>query len=223
MPAVSCRIRPAKYLPPGYTLARDVQTTVPGAPHITSGDNPNATGIFALGWDASQPATALRYGLQHRDADDADWAGVDNNLLTNAYDFTAGSPEGEGTWTYHVNAHEEDGDPSTAYSASSAAIKVDKTNPAAPSVTADRSPDYAGDGGWYKDTVDVTITDNGDPNLADGSAGSGVDLGSIPAPATYNTSGSHPTSSTVKDSVGNESGSVVADGHRSTPRRRRST
>jgi hypothetical protein len=202
------QIPKAKELPAGYTLARDVQTTVPGAPHLTSGDNPNATGVFGLGWTASDAATALRYGLQHRDSDDAGFATVDNDLTSNAYTFTEGSPEGEGTWTYRVNAHEEDGDPTTAASDASAPIKVDKTAPAAPSVAADRDPDYAGDGGWYKDSVTVTVTDNGDPALQDGSDGSGVDVGSIPAPHTYDTSGAHETTATVTDSVGNASEAV---------------
>ena len=68
----------AKYLPPGYTLARDVQTTVPGAPHITSGDNPNATGISASAGMHRSRRRRCATGSQHRDADDADWAGVDN-------------------------------------------------------------------------------------------------------------------------------------------------
>jgi hypothetical protein len=200
-----------KYLPPGYTLARDVRTTVPGAPHITSGDNPNATGVFTLAWDPSDPATDLVYALQHRDSDDIGWTDVNNALSTNSLEFAAGSPEGEGTWKYRVNAHESDGSPATAYSNDSAAIKIDKTAPNAPSVsvTADREPDYSGGSGdWFKDTVDVSVTDNGDPDLADGSAGSGVDVGALPGIATYNTSGSHQTTATVKDAVGNESGSA---------------
>jgi X-Pro dipeptidyl-peptidase (S15 family) len=193
-----------KYVPPGYRLARDVRTSTPGAPHITSGTNPNATGEFTLGWDPSDPATDLLYALQHRDANDGAWSNVNTSLPTNAYAFTGGSPEGEGTWKYRVNAH----DPATAYSDESAGIKVDKTKPNAPSVTADRSPDYTGDDGWYKDTVDVSVTDNGDPSLSDTSDGSGVDVGSLPPVATYNTSGSHFTSATVKDAVGNESDSA---------------
>jgi predicted acyl esterase len=199
-------VEPAdKYLPPGYTLARDVKTTVPGAPHITSGDNPNATGAFSLAWDPSDPATDLLYALQHRDSDDADWSDVDNALATNAFDFTGGSPEGEGTWKYRVNAHESDGSPATDYSDESAAIKVDKRAPNSPNVTADRAPDYSGGNGWYKDTVDVSVASAGDPALLDGSDGSGVDVGSLPATATYTTSGSHVTTATAKDAVGNES------------------
>jgi predicted acyl esterase len=197
------------YLPAGYVLARDVKTTVPGAPHIAAGDeNPNATGEFTLEWDPSDPATDLLYALQHRDSDDASWTDVNSALSTNSFDFTSGSPEGEGTWKYRVNAHESDGSPATDFSDDSSPIKVDKGKPNTPTVSADRSPDYSGDGGWYKDTVDVSVTDNGDPALQDGSDGSGVDVGSIPALATFNTSGSHPTTATVKDAVGNESDSA---------------
>ena len=142
--------------------------------------------------------------MQHRDTDDADWSNVNTSLDTNSLEFTSGSPEGEGTWKYRVNAH----DPATAYSDESDAIKVDKTKPNAPSVTADRAPDYAGDDGWYKDTVDVSVTDNGDPPLSDTSDGSGVNVGLLPPVATYNTSGSHPTSATVTDAVGNVSDSA---------------
>src|SRR3954447_4774637 len=198
----------AKYLPAGYELARDVRNVVPGVPHIGAADaTPNATGVFSLAWNASQPAASLLYTLQHRDADDPIWSDIDTGLTSNAYTFTAAGAEGEGTWKYRVNAHEDDAGPATAFSGDSAAIKVDKTNPNAPTVSADRAADYAGDGGWFLDTVTVSITDNGDPALADGSAGSGVDVGSIPAPATIVTSGSHTTGATVKDAVGNESAS----------------
>jgi hypothetical protein len=195
-----------KYLPPGYRLARDVKTTTPGAPHMTSGTNPNATGQFTLGWDPSDPATDLLYALQHRDADDAGWSDVNTSLPANSFDFTGGSPESAGTWKYRANAHESDGSPVTAYSDESGPIKVDKSAPPAATVAADRAPNYSGGGGWYKDTVDVSFTDNGDPALPDGSDGSGVDVGSMPPTATHAASGSYTDSTTVKDAVGNESG-----------------
>jgi hypothetical protein len=52
----------------------------------------------------------------------------------------------------------------------------------------------------------VSFTDNGDPSLADGSAGSGVDPSSLSAPQVFNTDGSHEASGTVADNVGNLSG-----------------
>ena len=51
----------------------------------------------------------------------------------------------------------------------------------------------------------MSYADNGDPALADGSAGTGVDAGTVPAPQTVNASGATTISGTVKDKVGNES------------------
>ena len=68
---------------------------------------------------------------------------------------------------------------------------VDKTAPNAPSAAADRAPDYAGGGGWYKDSVDGVVHRQRRPGLSDGSAGSGVNPSSLPAPQTFNTDGSH--------------------------------
>ena len=87
----------------------------------------------------------------------------------------------------------------------STAALIDLTNPGAPTLAADRVPDYAGGGGWYADTVTVTATDAGDPLLADGSAGSGVDPGSVPAPQTFTTTGRHVVVASVSDVAGNGS------------------
>jgi hypothetical protein len=129
---------------------------------------------------------------------------VATGLANPSYAFTGGSPEAEGTWTYRATESNEGAD--SEPSAASAAIKVDKSAPNAPTASADRAPDYAGGGGWYKDTVTVSFTDNGDPLLSDGSAGSGVDLGSLSSPQVFNTDGSHEASGTVADNVGNVSG-----------------
>ncbi len=48
----------------------------------------------------------------------------------------------------------------------------------------------------------MTFSDNGDPPLADGSAGSGVDPGSVPAPVLYDRSGTFTASGTVSDRAG---------------------
>jgi hypothetical protein len=84
-------------------------------------------------------------------------------------------------------------------------ISIDKTPPATPTVQADRAPDFAGGGGWYRDTVTVTFKPNGDPAGANGTPGSGIDPATVPAPATFTTDGSHTVSSFVRDLVGNES------------------
>ena len=53
---------------------------------------------------------------------------------------------------------------------------------------------------------------NGDPALADGSPGSGVDPASIPATADVRTDGSHTASGTARDNVGNEAAAGQPDG-----------
>src|SRR5437763_17210428 len=54
-------------------------------------------------------------------------------------------------------------------------VKVDNSAPNAPTLKADRSPDYAGGGGWYKDSVTVTTTANGDPKIGRASCRERVD------------------------------------------------
>jgi len=192
----------AKYLPAGYALARNVTPAAPGAPSVTSGSNPNAGGVFSLGWEPSQAATAPSYTLEHKNASGG-WSVVASGLAKPEYAFTAGSPEGEGTWTYRVTESNES--PASEASAASEPVKVDQTPPNTPSANADRSPDYAGGGGWYKDSVTVSFSDNGDPLLSDGSEGSGVNLGTLSSPQTFTTDGSHEASGTVADNAGNVS------------------
>jgi hypothetical protein len=192
----------APYLPPGYTLARNERTTTPGQPHLVSGSTPNNTGVFALGWSGSEAATALTYTLEHKNAGSG-WSVVASGLANPEYAFTSGSAEGEGTWEYRVTASDEG--PASEASESSAPVVVDKTAPNPPSVSADRLPDYSGAGGWYKDSVTVSFTENGDPALSDGSPGSGVNPASVSAPQTFNTDGSHTASGTVSDNAGNVS------------------
>jgi len=96
-------------------------------------------------------------------------------------------------------------------SATVGGINIDLTAPNAPSATPDRAPDYAGGGGWYGDEVVVTFAGAGDPELADGDGGSGVDPATVPPDAVFDSSGSHTASGTVRDRAGNESaaGSVT--------------
>jgi hypothetical protein len=191
-----------KRLPSGYTLALNVTPAAPGAPHLTSGSNPNANGQFTLAWEASQAATSPTYTLQHQNAAGG-WTTVATGIAGTEYTFGAGNPEAEGTWTYRVT--ESNASPESGASAASEEVKVDKSGPNAPTATADRSPDYAGGGGWYKDSVTVSFNSNGDPLLSDGSAGTGVDESTLSGPQVFNTDGSHTASGTVADNVGNVS------------------
>ena len=73
-------------------------------------------------------------------------------------------------------------------------------------MTADRAPEYNGAfGAWYLDRVSVTFAGAGDRALADGSPGSGVDPASVPAAASYSTSGVFTASGSVLDRVGHRS------------------
>jgi lysophospholipase L1-like esterase len=187
-----------------HSCAWDVAYPVPGTPGLAAGSFTPNSGLFSLDWTQSadpEDYASLLYTPQHRDADDSDWSDVDASISGPSYDF---SSEGEGTWTYRVKAH--DGALETDWSGASDPVKVDKSAPAAPTLSADRGADYAGGGGWFADTVTVSASDNGDPDLQDGSSGSGVDLSSLPGAATHDTSGSYTDYATVKDAVGNESG-----------------
>jgi hypothetical protein len=85
-------------------------------------------------------------------------------------------------------------------------IEVDKTAPRAPTTNVDRPPEYVGaTGSWWKDVVSVSFASFGDPPGGNGSAGSGVDPFSIPAPVTFATNGSHTASGTIDDLAGNRS------------------
>jgi lysophospholipase L1-like esterase len=186
-----------------HSCAWDVAYPVPGTPALASGSLTPNTGLFSLAWTQSadpEDYPSLLYTLQHRDADDSDWSDVDSSVAGPSFDF---STEGEGTWTYRVKA--QDGDLETDYSGASDPVKVDQSAPNAPTLSPDRGADYSGGGGWYADSVTVSASDNGDPDLQDGSAGSGIDASSLPASATHNTSGSFTDYATVKDVVGNES------------------
>jgi hypothetical protein len=212
----------------GFVLPEDVQRIVDAAEEFPSlrptvpalgGSSPN-TGSFQLSWRGPVPTheralvahfveTHPTFEVQHRHAG-GEWTTVASGLGEPKYSFAS---EEEGTWQYRVRSRTVE--PAFAiepeevilspWSEASVSVKVDRTAPYAPSATPDRAPDYAGAGGWYKDSVTVSFTENGDPLLADGSLGSGVNPASIPAPETFDTSGSHTACGTVSDNAGNES------------------
>jgi hypothetical protein len=191
-----------KYLPPGYTLAANLTGVVPGLPYLASGVSPLKSGVFTIKWLRAEATSPVVYTLQQEN-NSGIWSTVASGLTNPEYSFTAGSPEGEGTWKFRVSASSEG--PASEYSAVSNAVKVDETKPNTPSATASRAPDYAGDGGWYKNSVEVSFSSNGDPNLADGSPGSGVNEATLSAPETFSESGSHTACGTDEDYAGNVS------------------
>jgi hypothetical protein len=154
------------------------------------------------------PNDTLTYTLYQQDANDQTTTIVATGLTTNSYTFAVPAAAVEGTWTYFAQAVATTIDPDfvlpSSLSPGSAPIVVDQSAPAAPTLSAPGF-DFAGNGGWYKDTVTVTSLDNGDPLLADGSPGSGVDPSSVGPAGTFTTSGPHTATDTVLDLATNES------------------
>ncbi len=190
----------------------------PTAPALSAGTTPNDDGVFTLGWSGPNPLSyfGLTYTLQHEDQGGA-WSTVAGGIEALSYEFTA--PEQEGTWLYRVQGSDPGHGLVTEWSPSSTPVVVDETPPNAPTVEVSRAPDYAGDGGWYKNEVEASFASNGDPRLSDGSPGSGVDPASVPAPETFNTSGSHTACGTVADRAANvsEQGCVTVQVDASPP------
>ena len=146
------------------------------------------------------PNDTLSYTLFRQDADDPAPSVVATDLTTNSYTFTSSVPEAEGTVKYFAQAVATTTSPSfvlsSNLSSASQPVVVDRTDPLAPTLSAP-GPDFAGNGGWYKDGVTVSSAENGDPALADGSPGSGVDPASIGA-QIFTTSGVHTATDTMR-------------------------
>jgi Tol biopolymer transport system component len=185
----------------------DVRYPAPGTPFVAFGGNPNA-GAFTLAWAAAAPPQyGLGYALERRDADDDAWQEVATGIAATEYEFAGGQAADEGTWTYRVSG--SDGTHETPWSEVSEPVKVDLSGPAKPAIVPDREPDYAGDGGWFRDSVVVATEDRGDPALRDGSEPSGVDPSSIAAPETLDAG--QTVRRSVRDLVGNESEEASLD------------
>ena len=180
--------------------------TTPGVPHA----NRTATqGTFTLRWEASQFAGSEAYYIvEHKPASGgfAHFSYALNDVLEIGTPFLF---EMQGTWVYRVQARDFDGHlvRFSAFSGESEPIKVDWTPPHPPLLATDR---LANDG-WYRDSVTVSFSDAGDPLLPDGSAGSGVDPASIPAPVVRSVSGQSLVSGTVEDRAGNESAEATLE------------
>ena len=147
----------------------------------------------------------LSYTLQHHNAATRTWSTVASGIEALSYEFT-----GAGRGRRHVGvprrrARTQRNSLTTEYSPESDPIMVDKTPPLAPTASADRAPDYAGGGGWYKDSVNVSFSSNGDPALSDGSPGSGVNPASIPASQTFTRAARTQPAGRSTDNVGNVS------------------
>ena len=196
--------------------------TAPDKPAAPTPDQTlNRDGNHTVSWGAVTDAdgdSIDHYVLQHERSDQNAFSDV-ANVSGSAYHFGSdGAAEAEGTWTYRVIAVDSHGTPSTPSDASSVVV-VDKTKPNPPTGHTSPAAAYtdAGSGDhWYKDSVAVSFSDNGDPALVDGSPGSGV--ASVTGPAMFGsanvdaTSGAFSVDGTAIDKAGNVSNATTMAG-----------
>ncbi len=174
----------------------------PGTPQLAAGSSSPSKGAFTLEWSPSREAakvSGVTYTLQHKPANGS-WETVASGLTSPSYAF---SSEAQGTWTYRVSASGEGAE--SEDSAESSAVTVDTTAPPSPTALVSRAPDFAGAGGWYKDSVMVSFASNGTATLPDGSEGAALDPSTLTGIQTVEGSGSHEVCGTVADVLGNVS------------------
>lgn len=177
--------------------------TPPGAPTLAAGHVSPNRGSFGLTWTpgTDPDGTPLSWVLTEQRSDQHAFTAV-GTITTNARQF-AGHPEG--VWRFRVTA--SDGNLTSGSSPTSSAVKVDQTAPTLPVPATDRTAEYAGDGGWFADQVSVSFAGSTDPDLVDGSAGSGV--ASYSVPQVFTTSGLHTATGTATDGAGNVSAAAA--------------
>lgn len=196
--------------------------STPGVPTVASGTSPRADGNFTVNWAASTDQDAgdsVTYTLWQHDSSTPTptWSQVASGLTSNSYTFGgSNTAESEGTWSYRVQSADNHGATSN-FSETDNLVVIDESNPNAP--TGNTTPAAAYNDttyNWYKDSVQVSFTDNGDAALADGSAGSGV--ASVSSPQTFDstnvnaTTGYFTTTGTATDNVGNVSAGTTVEG-----------
>jgi concanavalin A-like lectin/glucanase superfamily protein len=171
----------------------------PGVPRLTSTGDPRIS--VDLVWDPTPPlpVPADGYIVQYSGADGV-WHVASRPPGPSA---TLGA-QPEGTLRFRVIAQSggTESDPSPV----SAPIVVDRTPPRPARLTLGSSPAWTSPGGdaWYRDSVTGTWSDDGDPDLVDGSPGSGVDPASVPGPVTLSTTGTHSVGAQLRDRAGNQ-------------------
>jgi len=161
-------------------IARNFAEIRPTAP-VLSGDQLNR-GSFGLAWRGTDDSLG-RFRLESKNAK-GDWAPEDEGVVGKAKVFDS---HAEGTFDFRVRS--ETVIPATSITAERVAItpfsetlsgvRVDRTGPRAPVITAARKPDTARGGGWYRGPVKVTAKASADPALPDGTPGSGLDPASV--------------------------------------------
>jgi hypothetical protein len=172
----------------------------PGQPHLVA-DGSDVRAAFTLEWapTPADPVPANSYVVQYL-RHDGEWvqmatAGEPRLLLQN---------QPEGRLRYRVLG--ESGGALSDPSPESDPVVIDRTAPRAARAEVATAPAWTSPGGdaWYRDTATVTWHDEGDPDLPDGTPGTGVDAASLPAPETLSATGVHDLAARLRDVAGNE-------------------
>jgi hypothetical protein len=163
----------------------------PGRPAATPAIT---TTTVAITWPPA--AGAVTYALEYRDANDAAWTPLSQSLGSPSHPW---NQPAEGTLTFRVRATGPGG--SSAWSAVSEPVIVDRTAPNPPTATTDRAPEDPNS--WFLNTATVFWAAAGDP--APDGQGSGVDPASLPGAQTFVTTAPHTALGSVRDRAGNQS------------------
>ena len=171
--------------------------TKPGDPSVPERD---ADGRFEVTWDPSTDPDGgeVTYELIAKDADSPYWYVPGGEQLSEPRYAAVDLPDG--TWEWVVRATDKDG--AQALMVGTVKTKVDRVAPSAPSATTEPAAPADDADGWFKDSVTVTFGGSTDPDLRDGSAGSGVASYTEIGPITQ----SRDVTGRAKDKAGNESG-----------------
>ena len=145
----------------------------PGVP-VLADDGGDPRTAFTLEWDATpaEPVPADGYIVQYRDRYGA-WHVASRRRRPSVNLFN----QPEGTLVYRVLA--QSGGTESDPSPESEPIVVDRTPPRPARLVVAGSPGLRD---WYLDGASATWEHDGDPDLADGTPGSGVDTTTLPGP-----------------------------------------
>ncbi|HEX2087464.1 MAG TPA: LamG-like jellyroll fold domain-containing protein, partial [Solirubrobacteraceae bacterium] len=173
----------------------------PGQPRVRA-DGADVRGAFTLEWDPTPatPVPADGYIVRFLGTD-GNWHVVSRPVEPSV--TLLDQPEGRVRYRVTAQSGGAESDPSPL----SEPVLIDRGAPRAARLEVERAADWTSPAGvaWYRDSVSATWHDQGDPDLRDGTPGTGVDPSTVPAPVTLATTGAHEVVARLRDNVGNAS------------------
>jgi hypothetical protein len=167
----------------------------PGVPRLAD-DGADTRAAFTLEWDPSpsSPVAADGYVVQYRDRFGA-WHVA--SRPESPWVTLFNQPEGRVVYRVLAQSGGAESDPSPV----SDPVVIDRTGPNAARLVVAQEPAHAD---WYRGSVSASWEHDGDPDLQDGTPGSGIDPASVPGDVSFSTTGSHPVAARLRDRAGNE-------------------